>query len=74
MDSNGDGVFDNGDNLLGALMQDNFPLAYVKPVNTEKGCGYGVYAADGTQLAVFGSREAAFYAAKQHDLEPVLIH
>ncbi len=49
-------------------------LAYVRPVRTEKGIGYGVFAADGTQLAVFGSRDAAYFAAKQQDLEPVHIH
>lgn len=49
-------------------------MAYVKPVITEKGTGYGVFAADGTQLAIFGSREAAYFAAKQHDLVPTLIH
>ncbi len=31
-------------------------------------------AADGTQLAVFNPRDAAYFAAKQHDLEPVHIH
>lgn len=49
-------------------------LAYVRPVTTEKGPAYAICASDGTQLAVYNSREAAFYAAKQHDLEPVQIH
>jgi hypothetical protein len=61
--------------LFGTLSSGEFnPMAYVKPVVTEKGTAYGVFAADGTQLALFGSREAAYFAAKQHDLEPVLIH
>jgi hypothetical protein len=50
------------------------PIAYVRPVITEQGKNYGVYTADGTQLAVFSTEDAAYFAAKQHDLEPVLIH
>jgi len=49
-------------------------LAYIRPVHTDKGDGYGVFAADGTQLAIFSNRDAAYFAAKQHDLEPVHIH
>lgn len=49
-------------------------LAYVKPVVTEQGNGFAVCSADGTQLAVFSTRDAAFFSAKQHDLDPVLIH
>lgn len=49
-------------------------LAYVKPIATDRGRGYAVCASDGTQLAVFSSKDAAFFAARQHDLEPVLIH
>ena len=49
-------------------------LAYVKPVSTDSGNGFAVYASDGSQLAVFGSRDAAVIAARQHDLEPVQIH
>lgn len=50
------------------------PVAYVRPVLTEKGMNYAVCSADGTQLAVFSTQDGAFFAAKQHDLEPVLIH
>ncbi len=57
-----------------AILLDSLPVAYVRPVSTEKGTHYAVCAADGTQLAVFGTRDAAWFAAKQHDLEPVLIH
>jgi hypothetical protein len=49
-------------------------VAYVRPVVTENGKTYGVFSADGTQLALFSTQDAAFFAAKQHDLEPVLIH
>lgn len=57
-----------------ALMLDSLPVAYVRPVTTDKGTNYAVCSADGTQLAVFSTRDAAYFAAKQHDLEPVLIH
>ena len=48
--------------------------AYVRPVTTEKGIHYAVCSADGIQLALFATQDAAFFAAKQHDLEPTLIH
>ena len=53
---------------------DTPPIAYVKPVITEEGKSYAVHTADGTQLAIFATRDAAYFAAKQHDLDPVLIH
>lgn len=49
-------------------------LAYVKPIVTNTGGAFAVCAEDGTQLAIFGSRDAAVIAARQHDLEPVFIH
>ena len=49
-------------------------MAYLKPVHTTQGVGFAVCTADGSQLAVFPSREAAYFAAKQHDLEPMLLH
>lgn len=57
-----------------ALFYDTAPIAYVRPVATDKGSGFAVCSADGTQLAVFATRDAAYYAAKQHDLEPMDIH
>ena len=45
-------------------------MAYIRQVDN----GYAVYAADGTQLAVFESRDAAFFTARQHNLEPVNIN
>lgn len=53
---------------------DGSAMAYVRPVMTDKGNGYGVYSVDGLQLAIFPTRDEAYFAAKQHDLEPVLIH
>lgn len=49
-------------------------FAYLKPVTTSSGKGFAVCTASGEQLAIFSSRDAAFFAAKQHDLEPVLLH
>lgn len=49
-------------------------LAYVRPVRTNKGEAYVVFSTDGTPLATFASFDAAFYAAKQHDLEPATVH
>jgi hypothetical protein len=57
-----------------SFMMDTLPVAYVRPVLTEKGINYAVCTADGTQLALFATQDAAYFAAKQHDLEPVLIH
>jgi len=50
------------------------PVAYVRPVVTDHGTNYAVCTADGTQLALFATQDGAYFAAKQHDLEPVLIH
>lgn len=55
-------------------LMDSLTLAYVRPVVTENGKNYAVCTADGTQLALFATQDAAYFAAKQHDLEPVLIH
>ena len=59
---------------LFTIMLDALPVAYVRPVMTDSGKNYAVCTADGTQLAVFPTQDAAFFAAKQHDLEPTLIH
>ena len=75
--SNGGDAFDDGSSGAAGYeryLAEGFPLAYVRPVRTDKGLVYGVFSADGMQLALFSSRDAAYYSAKQHDLEPVLIH
>ena len=48
-------------------------LAYVGPVKTEQGEGFGIHSANGNLLGVVASRELAFAAARQHELEPVSI-
>ena len=49
-------------------------LAYVKRVSENGSDAYAVFAADGTPLGAMATRELAFAALKQHDLEPVSVH
>jgi hypothetical protein len=49
-------------------------LAYVKPVSTDKGQAFAVCSSEGEMLALFPTQDAAFFAAKQHELEPMLLH
>jgi hypothetical protein len=49
-------------------------LAYVKEVLLEGVVRHGIFSADGRGLGIVPSRELAFAAARQHDLEPVSVH
>lgn len=49
-------------------------LAYIRPVAEGVITGFGIFAADGTQLAVLETEETAYYTARQNNLEPVSIH
>lgn len=49
-------------------------IAYIRRTHEAGEEGYAVCAADGTQLAVFTTQEAAYFSARQHDLEPVQLH
>ena len=49
-------------------------MAYIKMVSDGNQPGYAVFAADGTQLAIFPTEEGAYYTARQNNLEPVSIH
>lgn len=49
-------------------------MAYIKPVQDGLALNYAVFAADGTQLAIFESEEKAYYNAVKHNLAPVSIH
>ncbi len=49
-------------------------LAYVKPVEIEGQSLFAVFSADGTQVAVLPSRDAAVATILRHDLEVVSIH
>ncbi len=69
--------YNNDDSYLTdfeSVMVGSSPVAYVRPVTTEQGIEYAVCSSDGTQLALFSSKDAAWFAAKQHDLDPVYIH
>ncbi|MFQ5466556.1 MAG: DUF1150 family protein [Kiloniellaceae bacterium] len=49
-------------------------IAYVKAITEGSGTVFAVYAADGTQMAVMPSRELAFAAIRQNNLEPLSVH
>lgn len=49
-------------------------LAYVKPIEVDGQVLYAIHAADGSELGVSATRDVAFAAARQHDLDPVSVH
>lgn len=49
-------------------------IAYVVRVSDNGQEGYAVCLNNGSRLAVFPTRDAAFYSARQHDLEPFSVH
>lgn len=49
-------------------------LAYIKTVELDDRTGYAVYSADGQELAILPSREAAEVVIRRHDREPVSVH
>jgi len=54
-------------------------IAYIKPVRVDAETGvvsrsYAIHAADGTQVMVVGSRDAAWAAVIQNDMAPVSVH
>jgi len=49
-------------------------VAYIKPVQENGQSVFGIYAADGRQLALIGDRDTAFAAVLSHDLQPVSVH
>jgi len=55
--------------LLG--MQD---VAYVKRVTVDDETAFGIFAADGTQVALLPDRAVAFAAVRQHEMQPVSVH
>lgn len=51
-------------------------IAYVKPLDgegDEEGV-FGIFAADGTRMAVMASEDVALATIRQHDLEPQRLH
>jgi hypothetical protein len=49
-------------------------MTYIRPTTDGKSQGFAVCAADGTELAVFASYDAAYFTARQYNLTPVNIH
>jgi hypothetical protein len=68
MDKNTMDVGDTAMSMMGITT-----MTYIRPVPNNKG-GFAVCAADGTELAVFESYDAAFFTARQFNLTPVNIH
>ena len=49
-------------------------VAYVKPVSTDGEHAYGIFAADGTELAQMDNRDEAIVTIRQNDLEALSVH
>jgi hypothetical protein len=49
-------------------------VAYVRSLEQDGDSYYAIYAADGTQMAVLASQDAALAAIRQHDMEPLTLH
>ncbi|CAA7624407.1 DUF1150 family protein [Magnetospirillum sp. UT-4] len=49
-------------------------LAFVKRVELDEQVGWSIHAADGTHMGLAPSRDLAFAAIRQHELEPVSVH
>jgi hypothetical protein len=47
---------------------------YIRPRQHERSIVWEIRAADGTQMAQVSSREMAFAASAQHELEPLSVH
>lgn len=49
-------------------------LAYVKAAEIDGEAGYAIHGANGRMLGTAPTRDLAFAAARQHDLDPVSVH
>lgn len=49
-------------------------VAFVKLVEHEGAPAFGIFAADGTQMALAPSRDLAFAVIRQNDMEPASVH
>lgn len=49
-------------------------VAYVKPIFLEGEDAYGIFAADGTELAQVENRDEAIVTIRQNDLEAMSVH
>jgi len=68
---------DEGKAYLEQLSHDDFlhvglnQIAYIRPATGQK--GYGVYAADGTQISVMETYDTALAAVRFNDMHPVTV-
>jgi hypothetical protein len=49
-------------------------MAYLRALTVDGTQGFGIFAADGTQVAFAPTRALAVAAVREHDLEPVSVH
>lgn len=56
-----------------AIAGDTAHLAYIRPATAAEG-GFAVCSADGKQLAVFATYDAAYFTAREYNLTPVNVH
>jgi hypothetical protein len=49
-------------------------IAFVKRVTVNDETGWAIHAADGTHMGLAPTRDLAFAAIKQHELEPMSVH
>lgn len=49
-------------------------IAFIKRVTVNDEINWSIHAADGTQMGIAPSRDLAFAAVKQHELEPLSVH
>jgi hypothetical protein len=49
-------------------------VAYVKPIAVGGEGSYGIFAADGTELAQMDNRDEAIVTIRQNDLEALSVH
>ena len=49
-------------------------VVFIRDVPQEENPVYGVFAADGTQIAYAYSRDEAYVWARQNELEPLSVH
>ncbi len=49
-------------------------VAYVKSVQIEGQAVFSIHAADGTEIAILGSRDVAFATIREHHMEAVSVH
>ncbi len=49
-------------------------VAFIKRVIADNTDGWGIFAADGSSIGFAPTRDLAFAAVRQHDLEPYSVH